>query len=184
MNKKAKKIIFIIIFLIGYSSVWIYLSPQLLKTVESYVKFDPNLQHMITTILVSGAGGSLFALRNITQKSSMEKNALPKNKIKREVLERIEAIELLILIVIPSVEAFSFILKTFHYYPLALVPYVCASAGWFILVVKLHERFQDPKQEKNFWIYHSYLMSVLFLFGILAFWMLNTYSQISQHIPI
>lgn len=167
-----------------YSSVWIYFSPQAIQTVESYGKLDPELQHLGTIVLVSGAGGSLFALRNITQRSITEKNALPKNKRKREVLEQIEAIELLILIVIPSVEAFSFILKTLHNYPLALALYICASAGWFILVATLHERFQDPKQEKNFWIYHSYLMIVLFVFGILAFWMLNTFTQISEHIPL
>ncbi len=173
-----------IVFIIVYSTVWIYVSPQLVTTFESYGKLDPDLQHLISITVVSGAGGSLFALRNITQKQIMEKNAIPKNRRKREVLEQIEAAELLILIVIPSTEAFSFILKTFHNYPLALFPYICASAGWFILVVKLHEKFQDPKQEKNFWIFHSYLMIVLFVFGIFAFWMLNAYSQISQHIPL
>lgn len=166
-----------------YSSVWIYFLPQLVQITESLGELDPELKNMITTTIVAGSGLSLFGLRVITKKSIMNQNALPKDKRKKYLLAQIEAFELLILIVVPGAEAFSFILKTYHTYSLALIPYVITSSGWFILITALHEKFEDSKEEKYFWIYQSFWLGVLFLFGILAFWMLDTYSQIAQDIP-
>lgn len=102
MNKKQKNAISIIIIIV-YAIPVIYFSPQLVQVAQSYGKLDSDSSHLLTTILVSAAGGSLFALRNTT-------------KIKRGILDQIEAIELLILIVIPSVEGFSFLIKTYSNY--------------------------------------------------------------------
>lgn len=166
-----------------YSSVWIYFFPQLVQIAESFGKLDPEVKNMITTTIVAGAGLSLFGLRVTTQKNIMSQNALPKDKRKKHFLAQIEAFDLLILIVVPGAEAFSFILETYHNYPLALAPYVIASSGWFILITILHEKFEDPTAEKYFWVYQSFWFIVLFVFGILAFWMLNTYPQIIHDIP-
>ena len=163
-----------------YSAVWIIFFPQLVQITELFGKFDPELQHMISVTVEAGAGLSLFLLRVFTQKSIINHNALPKDRRKKYLLAQIEAFDLLILTVIPGSEAFAFLLKTHYAYSLALIPYVITSSGWFVLIAILHEKFEDSKAEKNFWIYQSLWVIVLFIFAIFAFWMLNTYSQIVQ----
>lgn len=149
------------IILVFYFSPLYYIS-------QLYGKLDPDLKHILITLVVAGLGGSLFAFRN---------------KAKGELFELFEAMELLLLIVIPSVEGFTYIMKNPSNYSLAVTLYIGAVMGWFVLVILRHKISSDPKKEKIFTAQIVYLMLVFVAFGVFADWQLTTFSPFLIHKP-
>lgn len=160
VNKKQKISIITIVLAIIFSAL-IFLFNPLFYVSQEFGKLDSDLKHLLTTIVVAGLAGSLFAFRN---------------KIKGEFLETIEAMELLILIVIPSVEIFSFIMKDPSNYSLAIAPYVLAVMAWYLIIILRHKTIQDPKREKIFLIQIHYVLAGLLLIAVLAFWLSNSFN--------
>ena len=157
MNRKQKQVYVIgIIIIIAYSVTAFYLYP-IPRIAELYGKIDPELKHLVTTITVAGLGLILFVARHA--------------KIKPEVLEQIEVWDLAILIIIPSVEAFSYIVgKDPHQWPWAVLAYIVGVMAWFVLVIYRHKTFEDPKEEKKFNFTFTYLMIVFSIYCTYAVW--------------
>lgn len=161
MNKKQKINVITILSAILLSVLVIYFNP-FLHLSQELGKMDSDLKHLVITIGVASLAGSLFAFRN---------------KVKGEVFEQFEALELLLLIVIPSVEAFTVIMKNPTNYSWAVSIYVVAVMVWFVIIITRHKPISDSKKEKKFTIKVSYVLAVLLSFGFFAFWQLNAYSQ-------
>lgn len=156
MNKKEKKIYVIgVIIIASYLVTAFYFSP-IPRIAELYGKIDPDLKHLLTTITVAGLGLILFAARHL--------------KTTEQQKEQIEAWDLAIMIIIPSVEAFSYIMKIPHNWPLAVFVYIGGVIIWFVFVKYRHKRFEDPKEEKKFKITVTYVMLVFLAYGIYAAW--------------
>jgi hypothetical protein len=136
--------------------------------IQEYGNLDSDLKHILITFVMAGLGGSLFAFRN---------------KVKGELFDQFEAMELLLLIVIPSVEGYSFIMINPTNYSWAISLYVVAVMVWFVIVITKHKPISDSKKEKIFTIKISYISAVLLAYGIFAFWLLNTYNQMLTHTP-
>lgn len=167
MNKKQKINLVTILSAIVLSALVYYFNPFLYISQE-FGKLDPDLKRILITIIVAGLAGSLFAFRN---------------KAKGELFEQFEAIELLILIVIPSVEGYLYIMKNPSNYAWAISVYVVGVMSWFVIVITRHKPISEPKKEKTFTIKMSYILAVLLSFGFFAFWQLNAFNHLVQQSP-
>ena len=110
-------------------------------------------------MLVAGVGGSLFALRNT-------------KRITPKTLEVIEAWELLILTIIPSLEIVSFLMKNPANIPWAMSPFIAATVLWYVIVLKRHKPWENPQEEKRFTISMTYFFAVFIVMGSVATWIL------------
>lgn len=164
MNKKQKIQVVVVIGAGFWIIIAIFFSP-LYYISQWYGELDPDLKHLFTTVIVASMGGTLFAFRNHANK---------------EVLEEFEAMELLLLIVMPCVEGYSFIMKTPSNYQWAILVYIAGVMGWFVLVISRHKIFEDPKKEKKFTFSITYLMLMLASFGTFAIWLLATAPRLSS----
>jgi hypothetical protein len=158
---KKRKIYIVTISSAVVLSVLSFIFNPLYYFSQEFGKLDSDLKHILITIIMAGLGGSLFICRN---------------RSKGEFFEQFEAIELLLLIVIPSVEAYTLIMKNPSDYSLAIAVYVIAVMVWFFIVIMKHNQFSNSKKEKLFIIKMSYVLAVLLSFGIFAFWQLNTHN--------
>jgi len=162
VNKKQKINIITILSAIVLAALVYFFNPFLYVSQE-YGKLDSDLKHLLITVVMAGLAGSLFVFRN---------------KVKGELFEQFEAIELLILIVIPSAEAFTLIMKNPSNYSWAVSVYVVAIMIWFLIVILKHKPIKDSKKEKMFTIKISYILAVLLSFAFFAFWQLETYNDL------
>lgn len=156
MNKKEKKIYIIgIIIIFAYAVTAFYFSP-IPRIAEISGKIDPELKHLLETFTVSGLGLILFTARHL--------------KITKEQEEQIEVWDLAIMIIIPSVDAFSYITKIPQHWPLSVLVYISGVIIWYVLVRRRHKIFGDPKEEKKFKRTITYVMSVFVFYGAYASW--------------
>jgi hypothetical protein len=151
LNKKKIALITI------YISAAIVAAYPLALATQQYAKFNPDSKHLAEIILLALVGGSLFALRHT-------------KRITAETLETIENVELLTLIVIPSVEMSTFLMKTPSNFVWAMLPFMVGTMSWFNLIVARHKISKDPKQEKKFVFFSVYMMFVLVLIALAATW--------------
>ena len=154
LNKKQRYAIGII-FIVVYSFILFYFSP-LQHIAQAYGKIDSDTKHLLTTFLIAGLGLTLFAARH--------------QKVKKELLEQIEAWDLAVLIVLPSVEIFTYIVKDPSNWPWAILAYIVGVMTWFVLVIYRHKVFKDPKEEKKFTFTVWYAMFVFVVYGTYAVW--------------
>jgi len=168
MLSKKQKINLVVIASAIISIILVFYFSPLYYLSQLYGKLDPDLKHILITVVVAGLGGSLFAFRN---------------KAKGEIFELFEAMELLLLMVIPSVEGFTLIMKNPSNYSWAVALYISAVMGWFVLVITRHKTSSDPKKEKLFTTQIAYLMLMLVAFGVFADWQLTAFSPFLAHKP-
>lgn len=167
MNKK-RKIQLVTILSAIVLSVLVYVFNPLLYFSQEFGKLDSELKHLVITVVVASLAGSLFAFRN---------------KAKGELFEQFEALELLLLIVIPSVEGFLYIMQNPMNYGWAISVYVIGVMGWFVLVITRHKPIADSKKEKKFTIKISYILAILLSFAFFVFWQSHTFISLIQQSP-
>ena len=144
-----------------------YFSP-LYHLSKLYGTLESDLKHVFVTSFVAILGGLLFAFRG---------------KSKGEVFELFEAMELLLLIVIPCVVAFEYILQDPSNYSIAVTIYLAGVAIWFPVVIIRHRSNLDPKKERAFTSIIVYIFAMLVTFGGFAYWQLATFSKFLSHPP-
>ncbi|MGY5148143.1 MAG: hypothetical protein ACW9W4_09120 [Candidatus Nitrosopumilus sp. bin_7KS] len=152
---------------IGLIAIVYYFNPMYFVS-QGFGSLDSELKHLVMTVVVSGLAGSLFAFRN---------------KAKGELFEQFEAVELLILIVIPCVSAFTFIMQDPSNYFLAVSVYVAGVMLWFFIVITKHKPETESKKEKVFTVKVSYVSAVLLAFGFFALWLANQQQQWMSQMP-
>ncbi len=162
MEKKNKISIIVVLLTVLIVVLVAYFNP-LFHLSQEFGELDSDLKHILTTIAMALIGGSLFAIRN---------------KSKGIVFEQFEAIQLVLLIIIPSVVIFSFIMKNPENYSLAVSVYVVAVMIWFLIVILKHKSGNEPKLEKRFTITIGYILAVLLSYGIFAFWQIHEYHKL------
>jgi hypothetical protein len=149
LNKK--QIILGIIFVIAVVAAYYPFS----FAAHQYGNLDSDTKHLVTTILVAGCGGSLFALRNT-------KRVTPK------ILEVIEAWELLILTIIPSLEIVSFLMKNPVNLAWSMIPFIIATVLWYAIVLIRHKPLKTPEEERRFTISMTYFFAAFIVMGSAA----------------
>jgi hypothetical protein len=167
VNKKQKIQGIVILSTILLAVLGYYFNP-LWYLAQEFGKLDSELKHILTTIVMASLAGLLFAF---------------KNKTKGELFAQFEAMELLILIVIPSVVSFSYIVNDLSNYSLAVAFYVGSVMVWFVIVITRHKPISDSKKERIFTIKISYFLAVLLAYGFFVFWQLNTFNQLLAQAP-
>ena len=160
---KRKNIL--LIFAIGATIVAAY---PLLLVQQAYTNLDADSKHLVEIIVIAIVGGLLFFLRRFN--------------LNLETRETIENLDLLILVVIPSVDISVYMMKTPANFAWAMLPFVVGTMGWFNLVILKHKISTDPKQEKRFTVFTVYIMSVLSLIAIIATWLILTLLTIQSHV--
>lgn len=179
MDKKQKQFYVIGIIVITVYSIIMFYFSALQHIAEWYKTVDSDLKHLLTTITVTGLGLTLFAIRHAMMNDE-SRHALPRNKRRQEILEHIQAWDLALFIVIPSVEAFTYIVKIPTHWPWAVLVYIGGVMMWFVIVMYLHKISTDPKEEKRFTFSITYVMIVFVVYGTYAVWAFISLSQYMQ----
>jgi len=135
--------------------------------VQGYGKLDSDSKHLVSTIFVAAAGGSLFALRN-------------NKKISPKILEGIETFELLILIVIPCVEISTYLMKIPAYLLWSMTPFVAGSMIWYLIVLSRHKIYDEPKEEKKFTFSITWILVILLFLASIATWFIISWLAIPK----
>lgn len=126
---------------------------------QSFAKLDSDSKHLATTLLIAATGGTLFIIRNKTRESRF--------------LEIIEMLELMILIIIPSLEMVTYLTKNPSNWSFAMTPFFGGSFLWYVIVFRRHKTFENaPKAEQRFGPYITYLFLMFMLVGAIATWIL------------
>lgn len=135
---------------------------------QSFAKLDSDLKHIATTVLVAATGGSLFFIRNKTRE--------------RRFLEIIEMLELMILIIIPSLEIVTYLTKNPSNWYFATSPFFGGAILWYVIVFMRHKTFENtPRAEQRFGPYITYLFLMFMLIGTVATWILLMFLPYAQY---